>query len=206
MSLIRCSILAAIGLAMILVGCRPQAPTGDGATPQITVGAAANLTDVFGRIGPEFEKATGIHPVMSFASTAQLALQIENSAPFDVFLAADAQHVEELDRKGLLTAGTKAVYARGVLALWMPGGDATGVNRIEDLAKPSVHTIAIAKPELAPYGQAAVESLQKAAYGPRWNRRWFTPKISTWRSSTGRPRTRMGFSRRIPSCCMRPGR
>ena len=60
--------------------------------------AAANLTDVFQTAGQAFERATGIHPVFSFASTAQLTQQIENSAPFDVFTAADATHLEELDR------------------------------------------------------------------------------------------------------------
>lgn len=158
----RFAIPSAIGLATILTGCRPELPAAEQAKPEITVAAAANLTDVLARIGPRFEAETGIHPVFSFASTAQLALQIENSAPFDVFLAADARHVEELDRKGFLTAGTRAVYARGVLALWIPGGSGTGVNRIEDLASPAIHTIAIANPELAPYGQAAVDSLRRS--------------------------------------------
>ncbi len=124
------------------------------------IAAAANLTDVFQKMGPEFESATGVHPVFSFASTAQLTQQIENSAPFDVFAAADATHVEELERKGLLLAGSRAVYARGILALWVPAGTRSGITRIEDLGKPGVHFIAIAKPELAPYGQAAVETLQ----------------------------------------------
>ncbi len=134
-----------------LLGCRT-------ARPELTVAAAANLTDVFGQIGPRFEAETGIRPIFSFASTAQLTHQIENGAPFDVFAAADSVHVAELDQKGLLAGGTRAVYARGALALWIPGG---GVKRIEDLTSPGVRVIAIAKPELAPYGQAAVESLQK---------------------------------------------
>jgi len=131
--------------------------------PQVTVAAAANLTEVLQGIGPRFEAATGLHPVFSFASTAQLAQQIENSAPFDVFLAADSTHVDALERKGLLIPGSRAVYARGVLALWIPAGSATKVERIEDLAKPEVRFIAIAKPELAPYGQASVETLKHAS-------------------------------------------
>ena len=92
------------------------------------IAAAANLTDVFQKMGPEFESATGVHPVFSFASTAQLTQQIENSAPFDVFAAADATHVEELERKGLLLAGSRAVYARGILALWVPAGTRSGIT------------------------------------------------------------------------------
>jgi len=125
------------------------------------VGAAANLTHVFDLLGPQFEAQTGIHPVFSFASTAQLARQIENSAPFDLFAAADSEHVAGLDAKGLLAPGSRAVYARGVLALWIPEGSKAVVNRIEDLESPSVRVIALAKPDLAPYGQAAVNSLQR---------------------------------------------
>jgi molybdate transport system substrate-binding protein len=128
----------------------------------LAVAAAANLTAAMQAAGPKFEAQTGIHPVFSFASTAQLTQQIENAAPFDVFLAADASHAGELDRQHLLVPGTRAVYAIGVLALWMPPGSPAAVTRIEDLVSPLVRTIAIAKPELAPYGEAAVESLKSA--------------------------------------------
>jgi molybdate transport system substrate-binding protein len=133
-----------------------------GEQTSLAVAAAANLTAALQAAAPKIEAQTGIHPVFSFSSTAQLAQQIENAAPFDVFLAADASHVEQLDREHLLLAGSPAVYAVGVLALWIPPDSPAAVNRIEDLASPAVRTIAIAKPELAPYGQAAIESLQAA--------------------------------------------
>jgi molybdate transport system substrate-binding protein len=142
----------------ILSGCRPEQPQPK---PELTVAAAANLTDVFQRIGPRFEADTGIHLIFSFASTAQLARQIENAAPFDVFAAADSEHVAELEQKGLLAAGSRAVYARGVLALWIPAGSKAAVQRVQDLTLPGVRVIAVAKPELAPYGQASVDTLQK---------------------------------------------
>lgn len=125
----------------------------------MAVAAAANLTDVFAKIGQGFEAQTGIHPVFSFASTAQLTQQIENGAPFDVFAAADATHVGELEQRGLLLAGTRTVYARGALALWVPANSAAKIDRLEDLTSPQVRFLAIAKPELAPYGQAAVDTL-----------------------------------------------
>jgi molybdate transport system substrate-binding protein len=142
----------------LLTACKP--PGAGGAKPQVTVAAAANLTDVFQTIGSRFESTTGIHPVFSFASTAQLTQQIENSAPFDLIAAADATHVDELSRRSLLLAGSRAIYARGVLALWIPPGGKATIARIEDLVKPDIRFIAIAKPELAPYGQASVETLQ----------------------------------------------
>jgi molybdate transport system substrate-binding protein len=149
-------------LAVLLAGagCNRSSPADSGARPEITIAAAANLTEVFNQIGPEFERATGIHPVFSFGSTAQLAMQIEHSAPFDVFAAADSQHVEQLERKSLLASGSKAVYALGVLALWVPAGSRATLERLEDVTQTAVRTIAIAKPELAPYGQASVETLQ----------------------------------------------
>lgn len=150
--------LAVLTIAVLAVSACSREPA---VQPTLAVAAAANLTAALQTAGPKFEAQTGIHPVFSFSSTAQLAQQIENAAPFDVFLAADASHAGELEKKGLLVPGTRAVYAIGVLALWLPS-PSSSVARIEDLTSPSVKTISIAKPELAPYGQAAVDSLKAA--------------------------------------------
>jgi molybdate transport system substrate-binding protein len=128
---------------------------------EVVIAAAANLTDAFHKLGPRFEAETGIHPVFSFASTAQLTQQIEYSAPFDLIAAADSMHVDELDRKGLLLPGSRAVYAQGVVALWIPPGSKAQIRRIEELTRPDVRVIAIAKPELAPYGASAIDALQR---------------------------------------------
>ena len=128
---------------------------------ELSVAAAANLTQAFSEIGTEFQKQSGIRVVYSFAATGQLAQQVEQAAPYDVFAAADTEHVDALDQRGFLTPGSRAIYARGKLALWVPPGSRVTVDRIADLAKPEVRFVAIAKPELAPYGRAAVESLQK---------------------------------------------
>ena len=127
---------------------------------EVAVAAAANLNEVFQVLGPRFEAATGIHPVFSFASTAQLALQIENGAPYDVYAAADVEHVEQLEKKGLLVPGSRAVYGTGILALWIPPGSAAKMDGPNGLVQPAVKVIALAKPELAPYGLAARETLQ----------------------------------------------
>jgi len=155
------SLYAGVLAALLLVGtaCRPSESSSQATKNEVTVAAAANLTQVFQRLGPQFESETGVHPVFSFASTAQLTQQIENSAPFDVIAAADAEHVDQLDRKGLLVPGSRAVYATGVLALWIPPRSQATIGKIEDLVLPEVHIIAVAKPELAPYGQATVDTL-----------------------------------------------
>jgi molybdate transport system substrate-binding protein len=120
------------------------------------------LTEVAQALGSEFETQTKIHPVFSIGSTAQLTSQIENSAPFDVFLAADAEHVDKLDREGLLVPGSDAMYAVGALALWIPPSSTAHVGKLDDLESKDVHVIALANPKLAPYGAAAVEALQHA--------------------------------------------
>lgn len=129
---------------------------------EVVVAAAANLSGPFQTLGPKFEAATGIHPVFSFASTAELAHQIENGAPFDVFAAADRAHVEELVHKDLVKPGSQSTYAEGVLALWVPPDSKAQVAHLKDLTSSSVRVIGVAKPVLAPYGDAAVAALQHA--------------------------------------------
>ena len=126
------------------------------------MGSASNLTGVFQTIGPAFESETGIHPVFSFGSTAQLAQQIGERAPIDLFASADTTHTADLDRRGMLVAGSRAVYATGILALWIPPASRAKIGRIEDLAKADVKIVAAAKPELAPYGLAAIEAIRAA--------------------------------------------
>ena len=154
--------LTTIFLAVVFSSCNYHATTNQQTvSEELVVAAAANLTDAFGEIGPRFTSKTGIRVVFSFGATAELAKQIENGAPFDVFAAADTEHVDSLEHAGLLTPGTRAIYARGRLVLWLPAGTTLKIDRIEDLTAKQFDRIAIAKPDVAPYGQAAVESLKQ---------------------------------------------
>jgi molybdate transport system substrate-binding protein len=126
----------------------------------LTVAAAANLTDVFADIGSRFTAETNIPVVFSFGATADLAKQIENGAPFDVFASADVEHVEQLESKGLLTPNSRVLYARGKLVMWVPSGSKLQASRIQDITEKSFERISIAKPDVAPYGHAAVETLR----------------------------------------------
>ena len=155
-------------LIAVVIGA---AACGQKERADVTIAAAANLTEVFQQVGPAFERQSGIHPLFSFASTSQLTQQIENGAPFDVIAAADAEHLAGLERKGLLLAGSPTPYAIGVLALWIPPGKPR-LAHLADLISPAVRVIAVAKPEVAPYGQAAVEALHKSGI---WNQ--VEPKI-----------------------------
>jgi molybdate transport system substrate-binding protein len=129
---------------------------------KLTVAAAANLTDVFGEVGRGFKAKTGVDVVFSYGSTAELAQQIENGAPFDLFAAADTEHVDSLVSTRKLTGDSRAVYALGQLALWIPDGQRNGIRELRDLSKQPVRFIAVAQPQLAPYGQATIEALKSA--------------------------------------------
>lgn len=137
----------------------PQAPEAAG---KLTVAAAANLMDVFGEVGPAFKIQKGIDVVFSYGPTVELAQQIENGAPFDVFAAADTEHVDSLVATQKLVSSSRAIYAKGQLAVWIPGGEPGGRQDLKDLAATHIRFIAVAQPKLAPYGQAAVEALKNA--------------------------------------------
>jgi molybdate transport system substrate-binding protein len=147
-------------LAAVLGSCNQQHVPGPPA--KLTVAAAANLTDVFGEVGRTFQAKSGIEVVFSYGSTAELAQQIDNGAPFDLFAAADTEHVDSLVSTQKLTADSRAVYALGQLALWIPGGESSSIGDLKDLAAPKIRFIAVAQPALAPYGQAAVDALKNA--------------------------------------------
>ena len=127
---------------------------------EITIAAAANLTDAFAELAKEFTSRTGVRVRLSFGATADLARQIENGAPFDVFAAADVEHVDKLNGEGLLVPGTNKLFARGRLVLWIPPGSPLTLHSIEDITRAEVERISIAKPDLAPYGRATVETLR----------------------------------------------
>ena len=134
----------------------------EAATSEITVAAASDLTAAFEEIGRDFEAREKIKPIFVFGSTGLLTRQIENGAPFDVFAAANESYIDQLQQNGLLVDGTKTVYGRGRITMWTTGDSTLKLEKIEDLANPEVHRIAIANPDHAPYGLAARQALETA--------------------------------------------
>jgi len=147
--------------AALFTSCGSSQRTPE-AAGELTVAAAANLMDVLAEAGPAFKAEKGIDVVFSYGATAELTQQIDNGAPFDVFAAADTEHIDFLVARQKLTADSRAVYAKGQLALWIPGGESTDIQALQDLAAPKIRFIAVAQPKLAPYGKAAVEALTNA--------------------------------------------
>ncbi|MEA2176074.1 MAG: molybdate transport system substrate-binding protein, partial [Blastocatellia bacterium] len=154
-------LLLVLNSLLFMICCAGRGPSREGVEQaEINVAAASNLSDAFTELGQQFTKETGIRVIYSFGATADLAKQIENGAPFDIFAAADVSHVDALDRDGLLSPGTKALYARGRLVLWIPPDSPLMLTRLEDVARRDVERVAIAKPDVAPYGLASVEALR----------------------------------------------
>jgi len=124
----------------------------------ITVAVAANVQFALDDLKAEFTKETGIGVKTVIGSSGKLTSQVENGAPFDVFLSADMKYPNTLYSEGFSLRSPK-VYADGVLVLWtMKDLDLSqGVNALND---PNIGKIAIANPEVAPYGRQAVNAMK----------------------------------------------
>lgn len=142
-------------LATIVLAAQAQAQAGE-----VQVAVAANFTAPAQQIAAQFEQDTGNKAVLSFGATGKFYAQINNGAPFEVFLAADDETPMKLEQEGQAVRGTRFTYAIGKLVLWSAKDgyvDARGdVLRSGDFAH-----LSIGNPKTAPYGAAAVETLTK---------------------------------------------
>ncbi|OGP18725.1 MAG: molybdate ABC transporter substrate-binding protein [Deltaproteobacteria bacterium GWA2_55_10] len=136
-------------------------PSLAGDKKHITVAGAADLAFALKEIAAEFEKETGYKVVLSMGSTGMLAKQIEHGAPFDIFFSADKGYVDRLAAKGLVLKDTVEIYARGRIVLATRKGSGVSLKGLRDLSGGSFR-IAIANPDHAPYGIAAMEALKSA--------------------------------------------
>ncbi|MCW5720476.1 MAG: molybdate ABC transporter substrate-binding protein [Devosia sp.] len=122
----------------------------------VNVAVAANFTAVAEELAQLFTAETGHDVELSFGATGGLYTQITQAAPFGVFLAADTARPELAITEGHAVDGSFFVYAKGRLALYGPGRD---LSAGEAALKADFSQIAIADPNAAPYGKAAVETL-----------------------------------------------
>lgn len=125
----------------------------------LALAVAANFTDTTASLVETFEAATGHQVTASFGSTGKLYAQIRNGAPFDVFMAADAQRPQLLESDGMAVPGSRFTYARGKLVLWSPE-TAAFLSPIAYLNEQPFSRLAIANPKTAPYGLAAQQVLE----------------------------------------------
>jgi len=131
---------------------------------EIRVAAAADLKFAMEELSQQFEKQTGTRVNVTYGSSGNFFSQIQNGAPFDLFFSADIEYPRKLEAVGLTEPGTLYEYAVGTIVIWMPSDAKVDViaQGWKALLDASVEKIAIANPEHAPYGRAAVVALQKA--------------------------------------------
>jgi molybdate transport system substrate-binding protein len=127
----------------------------------LTVAAASDLQSALPAIASRFEKDTGRQVRLTFGSSGNFFTQIQNGAPFDVFLSADIDYPKRLERDAQAERGSLYEYAKGRLVLWTRNDSGIDVRRgLSVLTDARVRHIAIANPEHAPYGRAAVAVLR----------------------------------------------
>jgi molybdate transport system substrate-binding protein len=140
----------AVPATVLLLTLASASARGD----EVHVAVAQNFAETCRRIGGDFAAATGHATVISAGSSGKLYAQIESGAPFEVFLSADAERPRLLEGKGFAVAGSRFAYAIGRLVLWSPMPDLVDAQGAV-LAGDGFRHLAIANPDVAPYGAAA---------------------------------------------------
>jgi molybdate transport system substrate-binding protein len=151
---------ALAGLALLASACGVDAQAVTADEPLLIAGAA-DLMPAFTVLGERFEEATGEDVVFSFGSSGQLAQQLLEGAPMDLYASADVSFVEQILDAGVGDPDTQATYAFGRIAIWAPDDAWRGWQALADLAADDgIRIIAIANPDHAPYGRAAQQALE----------------------------------------------
>jgi molybdate transport system substrate-binding protein len=140
-----------------LVVCLLALAPGTNAS-EVHVAVATNFAATARTLADAFAHETGHRAVTSDGSTGKLYAQIVSGAPFEVFLSADVERPRRLEEDGRAVAGSRFTYALGRLVLWSP--DPARVDGPDALARDDFRHLAIANPELAPYGAAARQVLE----------------------------------------------
>jgi molybdate transport system substrate-binding protein len=131
----------------------------------LTVFAAASLTDAFTEIGRAFEAANpGVTVAFNFAGSNQLATQIGEGAPADVFASANAAQMDAAVASGRIDAGAPAIFVTNRLVVVYPADNPAGIAGLQDLARPD--TLIVLAAEEVPVGRYSLEFLDLAAASP----------------------------------------
>lgn len=125
----------------------------------LMVAAASDLRFAFEEIGGLFEEETGIKVVFQFGSSGNLAQQISQGAPIDLYASANEMFVHNLIEEGHLLRESETLYAIGHIVLAVNTAAGIKAEILEDLLSPEIDTIALANPKHAPYGMAGKEAL-----------------------------------------------
>ncbi|SES22094.1 molybdate ABC transporter substrate-binding protein [Salisediminibacterium halotolerans] len=142
-------------------GCAAESGQEEAAeTAEVSIAAASDLNPAFQALKDEFEAETGVELTFSFGSTGQLADQIENGAPFDVFASANVSFIDHLIETDDIIEESAQPYAFGRIGLMMKEENTGAAENIADLTSAEIEQLSIANPAHAPYGMAAEEALK----------------------------------------------
>lgn len=146
----------ALFLLSFLLSCTVGAQT-------LRIAAASDLQFVLPDLAAQYEKQTGVKLAVTYGSSGNFFAQIQNGAPFDLFFSADMDYPNKLIDAGLADSRFVQIYATGLLVLWLPPDSPRDLAAgLKTLLDPRIQKIAIANPEHAPYGRAAVEAMRSA--------------------------------------------
>ena len=148
-------------IGLVLLAACSNSSSGE-KSPTLLVGAASSLQPLFLELGKRFQEETGSTVTFVFEATGSLARQIEQGAPIDVFAAADVTFMDRLEEQGLVVSETRRLYALGELSLVSSREAGAEVHSLEALLDSKLRYVAIANPQVAPYGVAAREALRSA--------------------------------------------
>jgi molybdate transport system substrate-binding protein len=128
------------------------------------IAAAADLKFAMTELAAQFEKQSGAKLDVTYGSSGNFLTQIQNGAPFDLFFSADSEYPKKLEAAGLTEPGTLREYAVGHIVIWTPSTNSIDAAKDgwKSLLDQRVKKIAIANPDHAPYGRAALAALKKA--------------------------------------------
>jgi molybdate transport system substrate-binding protein len=128
---------------------------------EVTLSVAISMKDVVEELGRGFMAARpGVTLRYNFGSSGELQKQIEAGAPVDLFISAAQRQMDELEKKGLVAAATRRVFARNVLTVVKPADSKIDLAKPADLLDARVTKIVVGNPRTVPAGQYAEESLK----------------------------------------------
>src|SRR3546814_700098 len=143
-------------MAFAVMGWHAQASASD-----MLVGAAASLTNAFGELAAEFQKAhPDIKVLMSFAGSDAVAAQLIQGAPMDVFASADQKAMDKAVAEGSIQADTRHDFVRNEVVLIVPADDPNNIKSVADLKSANIKRIALGNPATVPVGRYTKGSLE----------------------------------------------
>ena len=152
--------ISAILLVSLSLSC-----AGIANAQSLRIAAASDLQFALADLAAQYEKQSGAKLAITYGSSGNFFAQIQNGAPFDLFFSADIAYPQKLIEVGFAEPDSRYTYAFGRIVLWVPPDSPLSPAQLQwnTLLDVRIQKIAIANPDHAPYGRAAVAALQKAA-------------------------------------------